>query len=155
MSFLAALALALHLIAAALWVGGMFLLHVCLRPNLGALEPPQRLTLMRGTLGKFFPWVWASILVLLATGYWMIASVFGGFAGAGLHIHLMNGLGLVMMLLFAHLFFAPWKRMRRAVDGEDWPTAGAQLAQIRLIVTINLTLGLIVLAVASGGRYLV
>lgn len=155
MSILAALALALHLIAAALWVGGMFLLHVCLRPNLGALAPPQRLTLMRGTLGKFFPWVWAAILVLLATGYWMLFAVHGGFAGAGWHIHLMNGLGLVMMALFAHLFFAPWKRLRRAVEGEDWPGAGAQLAQIRLIVTINLTLGLLVLAVASGGRYLI
>ncbi len=154
MSILFALALALHVIAAALWVGGMFLLHFSLRPNLGALEPPQRLTLMRGTLGRFFPVVWMDIAVLLATGYFLIFAAYGGFAGAGMHIHLMNGLGLVMMALFAHLFFAPWKRMRRAVEAGDWPTAGTNLGQIRLIVTINLALGLIVLAVASGGRYL-
>jgi uncharacterized membrane protein len=150
-----ALALAIHVITAAIWVGGMFLLLVCLRPNLGALEPPQRLTLMRGTLQKFFPWVWLSVLVLLATGYWMIFGAYGGFKGAGGHIHLMNLLGLLMMALFAHLYFAPWKRMRRAVDGADWESASKNLGTIRLLVTINLTLGLIVLAVASGGRYLV
>ncbi|MBP5856213.1 CopD family protein [Marivibrio halodurans] len=154
MIYLIALALALHLIAATLWVGGMFLLHMCLRPNLGALEPPARLTLMRGTLGKFFPWVWAVIATLVGSGYLMLFAVYGGFAGAGMHIHLMNGLAFVMILLFAHLFFAPWKRMRRAVDGQDWAAAGRNLGQIRTIVTINLTLGLAVIAISGGGRYL-
>ena len=151
---IAALFLALHVVAAAVWVGGMFLLLVCLRPNLPQLEPAQRFPLVRGTFQKFFPWVWVSVLTLLVTGYGLIFGVYGGFAGAGLHIHLMNGLGLLMMALFAHLFFAPWKRMRRAVDGEDWPAAGAQLNQIRIIVTVNLTLGVAVLAIAGGGRYL-
>src|SRR3954466_9272482 len=85
-----ALALALHILGAVVWVGGMFAIYVCLRPALGTLEPPQRLRLMRVTFQKFFPWVWLAILLLLASGYWMLFTTFGGFAGAGLYIHLMQ-----------------------------------------------------------------
>src|SRR6266850_1815839 len=66
-----AFALALHILGAVVWVGGMFAIYVCLRPALGTLEPPQRMRLMRVTFQKFFPWVWVAILLLLASGYWM------------------------------------------------------------------------------------
>jgi uncharacterized membrane protein len=49
-----AIALALHIFSAVVWVGGMFAIYVCLRPALGTLQPPQRLQLMRVTLQKFF-----------------------------------------------------------------------------------------------------
>ena len=45
---------------------------------------------MRVTFQKFFPWVWVAILLLLVSGYWMMFTTFGGFAGAGLYIHLMR-----------------------------------------------------------------
>ena len=44
---MAALAFALHILGAVVWVGGMFAIYVCLRPALVTLEPPQRLRLMR------------------------------------------------------------------------------------------------------------
>jgi uncharacterized membrane protein len=53
-----AVAIALHPLGAVVWVGGMFVIYVCLRPALGTLEPPQRMRLMRVTFQKFFPWVW-------------------------------------------------------------------------------------------------
>jgi uncharacterized membrane protein len=146
-------ALPLHGIAAAIWVGGMFFAYMALRPAAGALEPPQRLKLWRGTFDKFFPWVWAAVASLLITGYAMIFLYLGGFAGAGLHVHIMHGIGLIMMALFAHLFFAPWKRLKRAVDTGDWAAGGRSLGQIRKIVGINLILGLITVAIGSGGRY--
>jgi uncharacterized membrane protein len=83
---MAALAFALHILGAVVWVGGMFAIYVCLRPALVTLETPQRLQLMRATFQKFFPWVWIAILLLLASGYWMLFTTFGGFAGAGLHV---------------------------------------------------------------------
>src|SRR4029434_7609868 len=86
---MAALAFALHILSAVVWVGGMFAIYVCLRPALVTLEPPQRLRLIRVTFQKFFPWVWSAILLLLASGYWMVFTVFGGFAGARLHVPLM------------------------------------------------------------------
>jgi uncharacterized membrane protein len=133
----------------------MFFAYMALRPASGPLEPSQRLALWARVLGRFFPWVWLAVIVLLATGYWMIFVIFGGFAGSRMYIHLMQGLGIIMMLLFLHLFFAPYRRLQTAVAAQDWPVAAKQLNQIRIIVATNLLLGLIVVIVAAGGRYLV
>ncbi len=83
----------------------------------------------------------------------MIFGVYGGFDRIGLYINLMQGIGIVMMLLFFHLYFAPWRRFRTAVTRRDYPAAAGQLNQIRMIVTINLVLGLITVAIGSSGRY--
>ena len=104
-------------------------------------------------LERFFLWVMAAIALLLASGYGMIFGVYSGFRGVGTHIHIMQGVGIIMMLLFFHLYFAPWRRFRAAVGRQDYPEAAGQLNQIRLIVLINLVLGLITIAVGSSGRY--
>jgi uncharacterized membrane protein len=149
------IALLLHLLSAVVWVGGMFFAYMALRPVAAAqLEPPLRLALWAGVFRKFFPWVFAAIAVLLATGYWMVLVFYGGFDAVGMHVHLMIWSGYVMMLIFLHVFFAPFKRLKRAVAAEDWPIAGKALAQIRILIGVNLALGLVVVAIASGGRYL-
>ena len=148
-----ALALALHILGAVVWVGGMFAIYVCLRPALGTLEPPQRLRLMRVTFQKFFPWVWIAILFLLASGYWMVFKTFGGFAGMGVHVHIMQEIGWVMIALFLWLFHGPWLAFKRAVDAADWPGAGGRLNLIRQIIAVNLPLGLIVVVIGASGRF--
>lgn len=147
------IALTLHMLSAVIWVGGMFAAYMCLRPAAGPLETPQRLSLWRRFFAKFFPWVWASVLLLLASGYWMMATSFGGFAGAPLYINVMQTLGLVMVALYAWLFHGPWLKFKRAVDAQEWPAAGAQLNRIRQIIMINLPLGLIVAAIGGTGRF--
>lgn len=147
------LAIALHVLAAIIWVGGMFFAHMFQRPAALELEPRQRLGLWRRTFAGFFPWVWASIAVLLATGYWMLFGVRGGFAGAGIHIHIMHLTGWIMMLLFFHLYFAPYRRLRRALDGDDLAEAAKQLGQIRRIVGINMLLGFATAAIGASGKY--
>ena len=144
--------LAVHVLAAIVWVGGMFFAYVVLRPAAGALEPLPRLTLWRDVFSRFFPWVWASVLALLVSGYGMLLGL-GGFAGAGVHVHLMQATGLVMMALFAHLYFAPWRRLQRALESADQAAAAGQLGQIRLIVMINLGLGLITSVIGASGRF--
>ena len=148
-----AVALALHIFGAVVWVGGMFLIYVCLRPALGTLEPPQRLRLMRATLQIFFIWVWISVLLLLFSGYWVLFTTFGGFAGAGVHIHLMQLIGWVMVALFIWLFHGPWLALKRAVNAGDWTTAGSNLNRIRQIVAVNLPLGILVVLIGASGRY--
>jgi len=150
---LAAAALILHALSAVVWVGGMFFAHQALRPAAGALDPRPRLLLWSRVLGRFFAWVIAAIVLLLASGYVMVFAVFGGFGTVGLHVNLMQGIGILMILLFLHLYFVPWRRFRLAVGREDWAEGGRQLGQIRTIVTINLLLGLIVVAIGSSGRY--
>jgi uncharacterized membrane protein len=147
------LPLAFHLLGAIVWVGGMFAAYVCLRPATGALEPPQRLQLWRSFFATFFPWVWVSVLLLLASGYWMLISSFGGFAHAPLYINLMQSIGLIMIALFAWLFHGPWLKFKRAADAQEWPTAAAHLNRIRQIIMINLPLGLIVAVIGGTGRY--
>jgi len=152
---LASFAIVLHILSAVLWVGGMFFAHQVLRPvAVQQFEPPQRLKLWTQVFRRFFPWVWVCIALLLLSGYWMVFRLFGGMSGIGLHIHIMQALGWLMILLFMHLYFAPFRRLKEAVITEQWPEAGKRLNQIRLIVGINLVLGLVVIAIAAGGRYL-
>jgi len=148
-----AVSLALHALAAVVWVGGMFFAYVALRPAAGALAPGERLPLWRRTFARFFVAVWVSVVLLLVTGYLMIFAYLGGFGGAGIHVHVMHLIGIVMILLFLHLYFAPWRRLRRRLDGEDLEGAAAELDRIRRIVAVNLALGLITVAIGSSGRY--
>jgi uncharacterized membrane protein len=150
---IASVLLILHAFSAVVWVGGMFFAHQVLRPAAASLEPAPRLTLWSHVLDRFFAWVLAAIILLLLTGYSLVFGVYSGFGGVGLHVHLMQGIGIVMMLLFFHLYFAPWRRFRTAVARQDWAEGGRQLGQIRTIVTINLVLGVIVVAIGSSGRY--
>ncbi|MDE2227957.1 MAG: CopD family protein [Alphaproteobacteria bacterium] len=140
--------LLLHILAATIWVGGMFFAHFMLRPAAAPLEPGVRLPLMRRALARFFPWVWVSIALLALSGAGMIK-----LGADSLSIQIMMGLGIVMMLAFGHLYFAPWRRFQRALDGGDLPAAAAQLTQVRAIVTFNLVLGLVVVAIGATGRY--
>jgi uncharacterized membrane protein len=150
---LGTISLILHALSAVVWVGGMFFAHQVLRPAAATLEPGPRLALWSRVLGRFFAWVFAAVILLLLTGYTMVFEVFGGFAKIGLHIQLMQGIGILMVLLFLHLYFAPWRRFRAAVARQDWAEGGRQLGQIRTIVTVNLVLGIIVVAIGSSGRY--
>ena len=103
---------------------------------------------------RFFPWVWAAVPLILGTGLWLIQARFGGMGDSPTFVHIMYGLGVVMMLIFMHVFFAPYGRLKKAVQAEDWPSGGKALGQIRMLVGINTLIGLITIAVASGGRYL-
>jgi len=149
----ATLALVLHSLSAVVWVGGMFFALLVLRPATAPLDPGPRLDLWSRVLERFFLWVMVAIALLLASGYAMIFGVYGGFRGIGLHIHLMQGVGIIMMLLFFHLYFAPWRRFQAAVRRQDFPAAARHLNQIRVIVATNLVLGLVTVAVGSSGRY--
>jgi uncharacterized membrane protein len=144
---------AFHIVAAVIWVGGMFFALVVLRPSTGQLEPPVRLALWHRVFARFFPWVWAAVVVLLISGFAMVLWGFGGFAKIGMYVHLMMGTGILMMLIYAHLYFAPWQRFRRAVTASEWPVAARNIDQIRLLVTVNLVLGLITVVIGAAGRY--
>lgn len=145
----------LHVLSAVIWVGGMFFAYNFLRPAAGvALEPPLRLTLWVLVFKRFFPFVWASVILLPLTGYLMMFRVWGGFDTAPLYVHIMNGLAIIMILLYMHVFFSPFKRLKLAVADQRWPDGGKALAQIRVLVGINTAIGIVVVIVASAGRYL-
>lgn len=148
-----ALLIALHILAAVVWVGGMFFAYMVLRPAAGPLDPGTRLPLWHRVLGRFFLWVWASIALLLASGFGMIFGYLGGFAAAGVHVHVMVGIGTIMMLLFVYLYFGPWRHFAAAVAGGLLSEAAAQLNRTRMIVAVNLALGLATVVVGASGRF--
>ena len=148
-----ALSLLLHVLSVVVWVGGMFFAYMALRPVAASvLEPPLRLTLWAGVFGKFFPWVWASVALILLTGLHMLVKA-GGMA-APHYAMAMLVLGMLMMLIFAHVYFVPYKKLKRAVGAQNWKAGGAALAQIRMLIGINLSLGLLTIAVVFLGRAL-
>ena len=149
------IAITLHLLAAVIWVGGMFFAYVALRPVAASLlPPPLRLPLWSQTFARFFPWVWGAVIILPATGYWMILQVFGGFGQVGAFVHLMHVIGLAMIAIFLHVYFAPYRRLNRAVAAQDFVAAGTHLGQIRHLIGINLILGLVTIVIAAAGVHL-
>jgi len=148
---------ALHVLSVVLWVGGMIFAHFFLRPAVAALEPPQRLRLMHDVLGRFFRAVLAASLLALATGVWMVGRVAKQVVQAGASFQmpaswwLMTVLGVLMVAIFLHIRFALYARLGRAVAAADWPAGGAALAQLRLWVSVNLVLGLLIIIVVFVG----
>lgn len=137
----------LHLLAAIIWVGGMFFAHLCLRPAaLATLDPPQRLSLWRAVFSRFFLWVWVSIITLIVTGMGLVMGV-GGTAAAPVHIHIMMTLGYVMAGVFVFIYFMPYRALSKAVDAQEWSRAGTALSRIRVLVTLNLVLGIVTVGV--------
>lgn len=140
------LVFALHIVFATLWVGGMFFALVVLRPSLAVLEPPQRMALHGQVFRRFFLVVWHAMPITLATGYALLFGVYGGFRGTHWTIHLMHLGGVVMAAVYLALFFGPYRRFRAA-------PSPASVDAIRKLITVNLALGLLIVALAGAGRY--
>ncbi|MDH2246844.1 CopD family protein [Stutzerimonas stutzeri] len=146
-----ALLYALHVLAATVWVGGMFFAWMVLRPAaVAVLPPPERLKLWADVFGRFFVWVWVAVLVLPLSGIGMWHMRFGPLESAPRYVHIMTGLYLVMLALFLRIQLLQLPALKRAIAAEQWPDGGAVLGQIRRLVGINLILGLAVIALASA-----
>jgi uncharacterized membrane protein len=142
---------ALHLLAALVWVGGMFFAWMILRPAaVSTLEAPARLKLWIEVFQRFFYWVWAAVIVLPITGVGMLNLHFSGFETAPRYVHIMIGLYIAMLALFLRVQALLLPELRRAVAAEDWPSGGAVLGRIRRLVGINLILGLVLIGIAAA-----
>jgi uncharacterized membrane protein len=148
----AALKLA-HVLAVVVWIGGMVFAHFFLRPAALKLEPPQRIRLMHDALQRFFAAVLVAIVVILGSGLWMIGRVAKESVQAGLGFNMplnwtiMATLGIVMMAIFGHIRFSLFKRLGTAVAASDWAAGGAALASIRTWVSVNLAIGVVIVAI--------
>jgi len=142
----------LHILAVLVWVGGMFFAYMVLRPSaVEALQPPERLRLWDKVFSRFFNWVWLAVFVLLTSGFYMIYQL-GGFALMPGYVHLMLLLGIVMMAIFAYVFFSCYVRFNLLVEAKEWPKAAEILATIRKLVGLNLVIGLLTVAEVIFGR---
>lgn len=145
---------AVHLLSIMVWMGGMFFAHFCLRPAAAStLDPAQRVPLMTAALGRFFNVVAVVASLTLVSGFWMIGRVarLTREAGTSLNMPLewwvMGTLGTLMLLVFGHIRFALYKRLRTASAQADWPAGAAALLSISRWVLLNLVLGTVIVAV--------
>ena len=141
----------IHLLAALIWVGGMFFAYVALRPAaVEVLEPPQRLSLWDAVFRRFFSWVWGAISILMVSGLYMVY-LYGGLAHVARHIHIMLFIGLTMMVIYGYVYFGCYVPFSLHVAKQRWKEAGEILAKIRKLIAINLLLGLLTVCVAVIG----
>jgi uncharacterized membrane protein len=141
-------AIFLHILSAVVWIGGMFFAYMALRPAaVETLEPPARLKLWAAVFRRFFLWVWAAVILILLSGFHMLGEI-GALPG---YILAMMVIGIVMAVIFFYVYFLPFTALKRGCAAGDWQAAGAALSQIRVLVGINLALGLINVAVATLG----
>lgn len=142
--------LALHILCAVLWVGGMFFAYSVLRPSLNVLDPPQRLLLHTQVFRRFFLVVWHAMPVLLLSGFAMIWGVYGSFAHLPWNIQAMMGIGILMAIIFVLLVFGPYARFRRTTDRTRM---AANIDSIRKLIGVNLVLGLVTIVIAALSQF--
>ncbi|SCY16207.1 CopD family protein [Pseudomonas sp. NFACC37-1] len=146
-----ALVYTLHLLAALVWVGGMFFAWMILRPAaMTALEGPARLKLWVEVFQRFFVWVWVAVVLLPISGVGLIHLRFAGFETVPRYVQVMMGLYVVMTALFIRIQGLQLPALRNAVTAQDWPTGAAVLGKIRRLVGINLLIGLLVVAIGAA-----
>jgi uncharacterized membrane protein len=138
------LVLSVHLLGWATWLGGIAYASFVLRPSLGLLDNTQRVSVQLQTLKRFFLVVWHAMPLVLISGWLMLFFREGGFANPDWHIHAMQGLGILMALIFAYAFFGPFRKARRAIRPQP-----ALFERIRSLLTLNLFLGVLVVVIAS------
>lgn len=135
-----------HVLAAVIWVGGIFFMQIIMRRVTADMEPPVRQNTMVKVFTYFFQWVWISVAVILITGFGIIYGVYGGFGNLSFatfkHIHIMLLIGLIMTAVFFYIYFGPFKGLLKARENGDPKRAAHQIQYIRMFGTVNLILGI-------------
>ena len=138
----------LHLIAGIVWMGGMTFMLIVLRPAaLASMDAQPRALLMGEVWKRFYVLVLVAIALLFTTGTHLYTATFRaaklavGQGSVPLGWNIMLVLGLAMMLIFGHIYFAGFKKYKRAVAASEWAVAAKAGALIHTMTLINFSLG--------------
>ena len=138
----------LHLIAGIVWMGGMTFMLFALRPAvILTLEAQPRAMLMGAVWKRFYALVLVAIVALFATGTHLYTATFraarlaSGEGGVPLGWNIMLMLGITMILIFGHIYFAGFKKYKRAVSAAQWPLAAKAAGLMHTMTLVNFTLG--------------
>ena len=148
------IAFTLHTLAVIVWLGGLFLLCVVFQPSTREVDTKTAMSLWHGMLSRFFAWAWISLLLTLATGIGMVFLKFGGFSDIPILHQVNRAIGIPAIALYGYLYFGPWQRFRRAMSRHDLTAAQKDIARVRVVMAVILTLGLVASAVSAAGRYI-
>ena len=138
----------LHLTAGIVWLGGMTFMLFALRPAaLASLEAQPRALLMGQVWKRFYALVLVAIVVLFSTGTHLYTATFRaaklatGQGSVPLGWNVMLVLGIGMMLIFGHIYFAGFKKYKRAVGAGQWSVAAKAAGLMHTMTLVNFSLG--------------
>lgn len=140
------LVLALHILCIVVWIGGAVYATTILRPSLSLLDNTQRNSVHLQTLGRFFKMLTHVIPTALITG-WLLILHEGGFAHVPWTTNAMQGLGVIMALLFVRILTGPYQKARRAIRPQP-----ATFDSIRSQILIIVAMGVLAVLVAAMGH---
>ncbi|MGD8911860.1 MAG: CopD family protein [Candidatus Thiodiazotropha sp.] len=146
------IAMTLHILGVIIWVGGMFFAHMILRPALNdTLQAAQRLPLLLRVFDGFFPWVWGAVIAIMASGFWMLFTIYE--ESIGFWLGFMTVVGVLMSAIFVFIYAIPYNQIAVALQEDDKPKLMEAVSLIRKLIMINLSLGMLVTVVATVGKY--
>ncbi|MBR0559470.1 hypothetical protein [Neokomagataea anthophila] len=108
------LVLAVHLLGIAYWVGGSLYTTLVTRSTVNLLDPTPRATVLLQSYARFFRGLWHVMGATLISGWAMIFHD-GGFGAVPMAINIMQGLALIMAIIFVTTVQGPFRRARRAL----------------------------------------
>lgn len=144
--------LTVHLLAAGFWVGGMaFMLWIATPAIAARLPAEQQGPLRLALLARFFAAVWIAMPLTLASGFALFAVT--GAAGRGWPLHAMAGLGALMGVVFAGLYFGVYRPLRAAAAAGARERVAVLASRLRQLVLLNFGFGTLTVLCAALGRY--
>jgi uncharacterized membrane protein len=144
----------LHLLATAVWIGGMIYIHIVLQPALKVVDPPQAGKLFGTAAKRFSIAAWTSVVVLLITEYMKTPDglLFDSTSEAGLVLLVKHVCVLAMIVAGLGIgFYVVPNLQKYAPEPGKQPPEGFIRSQrvLKVLSTSNLILGLLVLVLAS------
>lgn len=142
---------AIHILSMVLWIGGMMFVQWFLRPALLHLAAPARVMLLQEVLLRFFRAVIVASLAMLISGAWMLSNMLLRFRRADLPFEMpiswwvMTIAGTFMVGVFFHIRLNLFVSLRAALQFNDPERTASALSKIRIWVSINLVLGLLII----------
>jgi len=140
----------LHLLATAIWVGGMLYINFVLTPSLVAIDSPQRGKLIGAVSKRFSMFAWGCIIILLMTGLLLTPSgmLFDTTSTWGIMLFIKIILFLIMIIIGTIISFVKAPKMEKLApkpDEKPAPEFFKIQKQISLLAHINMILGVLIL----------
>jgi uncharacterized membrane protein len=143
-----------HLLATAVWIGGMIYIHFVLQPALKSIDPQQSGKLQSLIAKRFSIAGWSSVIVLLVTGYLKTPDgmLFDASSDLGLTLFLKHVFVIIMIIVGLVIVFYVVPNLQKSAPkpGEkpNMDFIGSQ-KKLKMLGNMNLVLGLLVLVSAS------
>jgi len=140
----------LHVVGAVVWVGGMIAMRFAAHPAFMEIgDPKERLPKIAKGLKRLFMLVLPFVMILAATGTVLTIGYGIKHTDFSYLTHIKEGVWTIMLINLVAMMIRRSKAQKAMQEG-DYTKAGALLGLIgRVMVPINIALGLVAIAVGA------